>query len=69
MAPPLETGHKREWCWPLLHAWAKWADLGEYKLFAVDDGRNPTKQVLQNGIIQERRCKVCNSAQRQHVHP
>lgn len=63
----MNEAKKREWCWPLCHDWAKWADAGEYKVRGVDGEGKPTEQVLEFGVYQERRCTVCNAGQRRRL--
>ena len=52
----------KEWCWPWEHDWSKWADHSTYEKTNV-----LTKATFEVGIVQERRCKTCNAAQRRQV--
>lgn len=49
-------------CWPWLHQWQRWIDIGQGELFT--GGRN-----LPDGyyIVQERRCNRCERVQLRNV--
>lgn len=56
------TKTKREWCLWFLHDWAMWKDHSTYeKSFWKND------EPYEIGVVQERRCKRCNSLQRREV--